>query len=152
MADPLITELEDRRVLDSFNSDGLIPKVFKALNCHISSVLSRVFNRSVQIVQVAECWRRAIVTPTPKTPRSTDPRPFRPICPTSVVCNMLETIFREKLLSHLSQLSLLTTRQHGFLPRRSPLTNLLSAEETVTHWLDEGDTIDIVYMDFAKII
>ncbi len=59
-------------------------------------------------------------------------------------------ILNEKLLSHLSQFSLLTTRQHGFLPRRSTLTYLLSAEETVTRWLDEGDTVDIVYLDFAK--
>ncbi len=32
------------------------------------------------------------------------------------------------------------------------LTNLLSAEETVTRWLDEGDTVDIVYLDFAKAL
>ncbi len=39
-----------------------------------------------------------------------------------VVCvNLLETL--EKLLSHLSQLSLLTTRQHGFPPRQSSITN-----------------------------
>ncbi len=55
-----------------------------------------------------------------------------------------ETILKEKVLSHLSQLSLLETRQHGFLPRRSTVKKLLSAEETVTRWLDEGDTVDIV--------
>ncbi len=59
-------------------------------------------------------------------------------------------ILKKKLLSHVSQLLLLTTKQHGFLLRRSTLTNLLSAEETVTRWLDEGDTVDIVYLDFAK--
>ncbi len=59
-------------------------------------------------------------------------------------------ILKEKLLAHLSQLSLLTTKQHGFLPRRSIVTNLLSAEETVTRWLDERGTVDIVYLDFAK--
>ncbi len=59
-------------------------------------------------------------------------------------------ILKEKLLAHLSQLSLLTTKQHGFLRRRSTLTKLLSAEETVTRWLDEGDTVDIVYLNFAK--
>ncbi len=67
-----------------------------------------------------------------------------------IVCKILETILKEKLLSHLSQFSLLTTRQHGFLPRRSTLTNLLSAEETVTRWFDEGDTADIICLDFAK--
>ncbi len=41
-------------------------------------------------------------------------------------------------------------RQHGFLPRRSTETNLLSVEETVTRWLDEGVTAYIVYLDFAK--
>ncbi len=68
----------------------------------------------------------------------------------SLVCKILETILKEKLLSHLSQLSLLTTRQHGFLPRRSTVRYLLSAEETVTRWLDEGGTVGIVYLDFAK--
>ncbi len=58
-----------------------------------------------------------------------------------VICKILETILKEKLL---------TTRQHGFLPRRSTVTNLLSAEETITRWFVEGDTVDIIYLDFAK--
>ncbi len=48
------------------------------------------------------------------------------------------------------QKGILTTRQHDILPRRSIVTNLLSAEEMVTRWLDEGDTVDIAYLDFAK--
>ncbi len=89
-------------------------------------------------------------TPVAKSSRTTDPRQFRPISLAPVVFKILETILKEKLLSHLFQISLLTTRQHGFLPRRRTVTNLLSAEETVTRWLDEGDTVDIVYLDFAK--
>ncbi len=38
--------------------------------------------------------------------------------------------------------------QHGFLPRRSTVNNLLSAEETVTRW----DTVDIVHLDFVKAL
>ncbi len=109
-----------------------------------------IFYLSLQTAQVPEDWRRAIVTPVANTPRTPDPRQFRPISLTSVVCKILVMILKEKLLSLLSQLSLLTTKQHGFLPRRSTLTNLLSGEETVTRWLDEGDTVDNVYLDFAK--
>ncbi len=109
-----------------------------------------MFNISLQTAQVPEDWRRAIVTPFAKSPRTTDPRQFRPISLTSVVCKILGTILKVKLLFHLPQLSLLTTGQHGFLPRRSTVNNLLSAEETVTRRLDEGDTVDIVYLDFAK--
>ncbi len=54
------------------------------------------------------------------------------------------------MLAHLSQFSLLTSRQHGFLPRRSTLTNLLVAEELITKWLDEGSAVDLIYLDFYK--
>ncbi len=51
------------------------------------------------------------------------------------------------MLAHLSQFSLLTTRQHGFLHRRLTLTNLLVAEELITKWLGEGSAN---YLDFSK--
>ncbi len=106
---------------------------------------------SLQTTQVPVDRRRAIVTPVAKTPRTTYPRQFRAISLPFVVRKILEATLREKLLSHLSQLSLLSTRQHGFLLRRSTVKNLLPAEETVTQWLDEGDTVHIVYLDFVKV-
>ncbi len=60
MADPLFTELEIRRALDSLNPhqgagpDGLFPKVLKALNSHIAPVLARMFNLSLQTAQVPD--------------------------------------------------------------------------------------------------
>ncbi len=48
------------------------------------------------------------------------------------------------------QNGILTTRQHGILPRRSIVTNLLPDEEMATRWFAEGDTVDIVSLDFAK--
>ncbi len=53
------------------------------------------------------------------------------------------------MLVHLSQFSLLTSRQHGFLPRRSTLTNLLVTEELITKWL-EGSAIDLIYLDLSN--
>ncbi len=103
--------------------DMLFAKVLKALNSHNAPVLARIFNHSLQTAQAPEDWHCAIVNLVAKSPRKTDPRQFRPIRLTSVVCKILETILKEKLTSHLSQLSLLTTRQPGFLPRRSSVTN-----------------------------
>ncbi len=130
----------------------LFPKILKALDPHISPVLAGMFNISLQTAKVPKDWRHAKLTPVAKSPRTADSRRFRPISLTSVDCKILETILKEKMLSPLSQLSLLTTRQHGFLPRRSTVTNLLSAKETVTRWFDEGDTVGIVYLDFAKAL
>ncbi len=109
-----------------------------------------MFNLSFQTAQVPEDWHRAHVSPVAKILRTTNPRQFRLISLKPVVCNILETILKEKLLSHLSKLSLLTKRQHGFFPHRSAVTNLLSAGETVARWFDKGNTVDIVYPDFIK--
>ncbi len=88
--------------------------------------------------------------PTLCHPSTADPNLFRPISLTSVVGKVLEAILKEKILAHLSQFSLLTSRQHGFLPRRSTLTNLLVARKLITKWLDEGSAVDLIYLDISK--
>ncbi len=76
-----------------------------------------------------------------KTPLIVEPNLLRPISLTSVVC---------KVLAHLCVVSVLTAREHSFLPRRSTLTNLLVAEELIRKWLDEGSAVDLIYLDFSK--
>ena len=47
-------------------------------------------------------------------------------------------------------LLLLEVSQHGFLPGRSCLTNLLAYLENVTKHVDSGLPVDTLYLDFAK--
>ncbi len=75
--------------------DGLFPKVLKALNSHITPVLARMFNLSLQTIQVPEDRRREIVTPVAKSPCTKDPRQFIPTSLTSVACKIPETILKE---------------------------------------------------------
>ncbi len=82
----------------------------KILNPYIASTLSRTFNLSFLTSRIPDDRRHAIVTPVAKAPRTTDPNLFRPISLTSVVCKVLEAILKEKMLAHLSQFSLLTSR------------------------------------------
>ena len=39
---------------------------------------------------------------------------------------------------------------HGFMNGRSCLTNLISLYGKVTHLVDEGKAVDVVYLDFSK--
>ncbi len=77
-----------------------------------------------------------------KSPCTTDPRQFRPIGLTSVVCKILETNLKEKLLSHLPQLSLLTV-QNGIPPRRSTATNLLLPKKRLPGGLAKGTQLTL---------
>ncbi len=66
-ADPLITELRVRRVLDSLMHikaaalKQVFPDVVKALDAHVPLVLARMFNISLHTVQIPEDWCPAVV-------------------------------------------------------------------------------------------
>ena len=40
--------------------------------------------------------------------------------------------------------------QHGFMKGRFCLTNLISFYDQVTHLVDEGKAVDVVYLDVSK--
>ena len=73
---------------------------------------------------------------------------YRPISLLSIVSKVLERCvyfrFHDHILHHISQ------AQHGFLRKRSCVTQLLSVFHTIGHDLDKNIQTDILYLDFAK--
>ncbi len=67
-----------------------------------------------------------------------------------MICNILERIVKANILQYIKTASLLTDAQHGFVPRRSYLKNLIIAEELITGITDQGEPVDVVYLDFSK--
>ena len=62
----------------------------------------------------------------------------------------MELLIRNKIVDHLERNNLLKESQHGFRRRHSCLSNLLSFLDRVTKWIDNGDPVDAVFLDFAK--
>ena len=54
------------------------------------------------------------------------------------------------MVSHLKLHDLINRTQHGFVPNRSCLTNLLEYLEKMTELVDLGHSVDVFYLDFAK--
>ena len=94
--------------------------------------------------------RAANVTPLYKKGNKSTPGNYRPVSLTSVVCKVLESIIKVAIMEHLGQHKLISVSQHGFLPGRSCLTNLLAYPESVTKHVDSGLPVDTMYLDFAK--
>ncbi len=67
-----------------------------------------------------------------------------------MICKILERIVKTNMLQYLKTASILSDAQHGFMPRRSCLTNLIVAEELITGMTDQGEPVDVVYLDFSK--
>ena len=62
----------------------------------------------------------------------------------------MESLLQDSIVSHLRLHGLISKTQHGFVPNRSCLTNLLEYLEKMTELVDQGHSVDIFYLDFAK--
>jgi hypothetical protein len=62
----------------------------------------------------------------------------------------MEGVIKEELMKHLTTNRLISDSQHGFIAGRSCTTNLLTFQEEITKFTDEGVPVDIFYLDFAK--
>ena len=54
------------------------------------------------------------------------------------------------MVEFLVKHKLINTYQHGFLKARSCLTNLICFLGEITKWVDDGSSVDVVYVDFQK--
>ena len=50
----------------------------------------------------------------------------------------------------MNKYKLIHETQHGFIRKRSCLTNLLEFLDYVSEYIDEGYPIDVIYLDFQK--
>ena len=63
---------------------------------------------------------------------------------------VLESFLKDSINEHLTKYQLIGETQHGFTKGRSCLTNLLEFLEDVTEYVDQGNPVDVVYLDFQK--
>ena len=130
--------------------DGITPRVLQELVEEVSTPLSIVFMISMESSSVPEDWRRANVTPIFKKGPKADPSNYRPVSLTSVPGKLMESVIKDSMMAHLRRSRIISGTQHGFMPHKSCTTNLLEFLETATKLVDEGRSLDIIYLDFAK--
>ncbi len=70
----------------------------------------------------------------------------------SVECMVFERNLKRAILSNHSECDAITGCQHGFLPCRPCPPNPPILEETITRLMDDGNTVDVVYLDCAKAV
>ncbi|GAB0208631.1 hypothetical protein GRJ2_003328800 [Grus japonensis] len=62
----------------------------------------------------------------------------------------MEQIVLSGIMQHVHDNQVIRPSQHGFLKGRSCLTNPISFYDKVTHLVDEGKAVAVVYLDFSK--
>jgi len=116
----------------------------------ISYPLSLLFESSMRSGIVPQDWRLANVTPIFKKGSKSKPENYRPVSLTSICCKLMESIIRDQLVNHLKFNNLIKSSQHGFMKNKSCTTNLLEFLDRVTTLIEDGDSVDVIYLDFSK--
>ena len=62
----------------------------------------------------------------------------------------MESIVRDEIVNYLMQNEILCDDQHGFVPGRDCVTQLLTCIEIWTQLVEDGHNFDVIYTDFAK--
>eukprot|EP00061_Rhincodon_typus_P003064 g19187.t1 len=75
---------------------------------------------------------------------------YRPISLTSVVGKILKSIVKDKISEYSEVHGKIGQSQYGFIKGRLCVTSLLEFFEEVMSRLDQGELMDVIYLDFQK--
>ena len=142
--------LRDLKVGKSPGPDGIHPRVLKELHEVLSIPLKIIFEESIRKSSLPEVWKTANITALFKKGDKKNPGNYRPVSLTCILCKVLESIIREKIVTHMQDHKLFSKKQFGFISGRSTVLQLLKVLDRWTEILDEGGCIDVAYCDFMK--
>jgi Reverse transcriptase (RNA-dependent DNA polymerase) len=129
--------------------DGVQAVLLKNASSSLSFSLAQLY-QFLFSSSVPKEWKLASVTPIFKKGKPCDVSNYRPISLTSVCCKVMESIIKDELLKYLLSKNLITRHQHGFLARRSTGTQLIDCLNEWTLNIENKQSLDVVYIDFAK--
>ncbi|CAF0861072.1 unnamed protein product, partial [Brachionus calyciflorus] len=146
----LINRLETLEPSKSPGPDGVHGQILKNTAKAISIPIFIIFTNSFRSGIVPNIWKQANITPLHKTGSKVKVDNYRPVSLTCILCKVFEGMIKDVMLKHLLDNNLLSKAQHGFLPSRSCVTNLLETIDLITFALASGYPVDIIYTDFSK--
>ncbi|GAB0178736.1 mitochondrial enolase superfamily member 1 [Grus japonensis] len=133
-----------------YGPHGIHLRVLKELAEELAKPLSIIYQQSWLTGEVPDDWRLANVTPIYKKGQKEDPGSYRPVSLTSIPGKIMERFILSVLTRQVQDNQGIRPSQHEFMKGRSCLTNLISFCGQVTHLVDEGKAVDVIYLDFSK--
>jgi len=148
--DEVLKRLQRLREDKSAGVDDIASRFLKAICSDLATPVTLLFSRSMMEGIVPHDWKLANVTPIYKHGSKKLAENYRPISLTCHLSKVMESIVRDVITQHLTKFNLILGSQHGFRRGRSCVTNLLAFLDKVTTYNDDKDSVDIIFLDFAK--
>jgi hypothetical protein len=148
--DDVLSLLQNLNPTKSPGSDGIHPKVLKTCAEPLAQPILNICLASLEQGAIPSHWQRVNIQPIYKKGSKFDPSNYRPIALNSILCKILEKITAKVITEHLLTNNLIAECQHGFLPGRNTVTNLISLLDRATEAINRKHHVYAVFLDFAK--
>ena len=112
--------------------------------------LALFFNRCISLGVFPNCWKLAYVTPILKKNPAEICTNYRPISLLSCVGKLFERCVHIQVFDYLTQHSIITESQSGFLPNDSTVNQLLVIYDNLCKSFDNKVTSQSVFFDISK--
>lgn len=132
----------------STGCDNIPAYIYKGLAEYLAKPLAHIFNQSLRHNLFPEAMKEAIITPVHKKGSQNDIANYRPISLINIVAKIFESILYRDLFSEVG--ARISQSQHGFVPDKSTVTNLLELSEAAADAIDVGGQLDVIYTDCEK--
>lgn len=113
-----------------------------------SNPLHILFNESLSIGSFPSVWKISHIVPIHKKGSKIPVENYRGISILSAIPKMFECIVHNHLYRWVEPQ--ISNCQHGFLKKRSTVTNLAEFISRTTQWMMKGSQVDTVYTDMSK--
>ena len=128
--------------------DKIHRKILKICAKGLAKPLSIIYNRCFHEGKIPKLWKVGSVVPVFKKGDKSCVENYRPISLTCLPMKIFEYCIRDLLM--VKCFDLIDPRQHGFLPKKSCITQMLPFTSELASGLNNSSRFDVVYFDFAK--
>jgi ribonuclease P/MRP protein subunit RPP40 len=143
-------KLKQLKVGKAAGIDGIATKVLIECAEELCKPFQILYNRSLKDGIVPKEWKLANVSALYKKGSKELAGNYIPVSLTSHVGKVMESVIKDVMVEYLMKNELINASQHGFVKGKSCLTNHLEFFEKVTEWVDNGEPVDVTYLDFQK--
>ncbi|KAL0831107.1 hypothetical protein ABMA28_001979 [Loxostege sticticalis] len=149
-----VTRLQVRKALQMLDTskgagtDNIPGTFFKETAREIDLPLCYLYNKCLSEGTFPGIWKSARIVPIHKDGAKTNVVNYRPISILPILSKVFERLVHDAIYPHLHNGIL--QEQHGFVKRRSTITNLLIYTSDLFNALDNNTQTDCIYTDFRK--
>lgn len=149
-----ITEKDTNKKLNQLDcnkgagADNIGPLFLKKLHSHITKPLTILFNKCIEEGNFPNKWKLALIMPLHKSGAKSIISNYRPISKLSIIPKIFESLVHDVVYPHVE--SSIIQQQHGFMKKKSTLTNLMLYSNFIFESVDQRTQVDAIYTDFRK--